>query len=160
MHLPVKGDQVIIRGKKLNNAFGMVRKNKEGKTKAHQGWDIAAAPGTPVYAVATGVVEFVTGDVGDYGKQICLSFNHNGKTLYAFYAHLQEVTVIKGQFVGEGEDIGLAGRTGNAKNLPIRESHLHFEVRTTPKAGSGLHRRLDPSTILGVEPLADLVRPK
>jgi murein DD-endopeptidase MepM/ murein hydrolase activator NlpD len=157
MHLPVIGNHLVIRGKKFNNAFGMVRTHSNGTAKAHQGWDISATPGTPVFAVANGVIEFVTGDGGDYGRQICLSFNFKGRTLYAFYAHLQEITVVKGQFVAEGEDIGLVGRTGNAKNLPMSQSHLHFEIRTSPKPPGGLNGRLEPSTIFGAQPLLDII---
>ena len=156
MHLPVAGNKLNIRGQMVNNTFGIVR-TKNGNPWAHQGWDIAAMPGTPVYAVTAGVVEFITGDVGDYGKQICLSFNHKGKPLYAFYAHLQEITVVKGQFLIEGEDIGFVGRTGNASKLPLRESHLHFEVRTSPNPGGVLNGRLDPSTIFGFQPMMDVV---
>lgn len=151
MHLPVMGNQINIRGKKFNNTFGIVRE-KNGQPRAHQGWDISAMIGTPVYAIATGVIEFTTGNIGDYGRQICMSFNHNKQNLYAFYAHLSSVTVITGQYVVEGEEIGYIGRTGNAKNFPLTEAHLHFEIRTSAHRG-----RLDPSTVFGVKPLLNII---
>ncbi len=156
MNLPVDGNYLIIRNKSFNNTFGNVRTDVSGNPKPHQGWDIASPFGSPVYAIANGVIEFVK-DAGDYGKQICLSFEFKGKTLYAFYAHLQSFYVQMGQQVKEGEKIGVVGQTGNAAGQHHAQCHLHFEVRTKLNPGAGLSDRTDPIVVLGAGPVIDLI---
>lgn len=156
MHLPIDGQYLTIRGKSLNNSFGMVRTDTNGNPKPHQGWDIAAMIGTPVYAIADGVIEF-TKEQGDYGKQICLSFNFKEETLYAFYAHLKSISVVDKQTVKEGERIGYVGQTGNANGQHHAQAHLHFEIRTSLNPGAGLSGRKDPVTVLGAQPLVDII---
>lgn len=142
--------QNVIRGNKLNNTFGMVRNNG---TKPHQGWDFGAAVGTTAYAIADGKVEFIK-SIGDYGKQVCLSFVwKNQQTLYAFYAHMRTTLVTPGQQVTMNTIIGTTGKSGNAENLPASEDHLHFEIRTIANAGMGLGHRLSPLKVFGKCPL-------
>lgn len=156
MNLPVDGYYLIIRNKSFNNTFGNVRTDVSGNPKPHQGWDIASPLGSPVYAIADGVIEFVK-DAGDYGKQICLSFEFKGKTLYAFYAHLQSFYVQTSQQVKEGEKIGIVGQTGNADGQHHSQCHLHFEIRTKLTPGAGLSDRTDPVVVLGAGPVIDLI---
>ena len=52
-------EQNMIRGQKVSNTFGMVRTYANGTPKPHQGWDFAAAVGTPAYAIADGKIEFI-----------------------------------------------------------------------------------------------------
>lgn len=139
-----------IRGGKPNNAFGMVRNNG---TKPHQGWDLWAPIGTPIYAVADGLIEYVQTD-SIYGLQLCMSFTDNSGIsdtglLYAFYAHLSQAYFNKGFEVTEGMIIGLTGDSGNARGFSFDEQHLHFEIRTLPYLGKGLRGRLDPAEFLG-----------
>jgi murein DD-endopeptidase MepM/ murein hydrolase activator NlpD len=143
----------VIRQTQQSHTFGMVRKDADGKTKKpHQGWDLAAKIGTPVYSIAEGQVVFVTHG-GDYGLQVCISFLFRRRTYYAFYAHMQEVIVCQKQSVKLGQRIGLSGNTGI--NPPVRpeEDHLHFEVRTIAECGTGLWGRVDPVEIYGFCPL-------
>lgn len=149
----------VIRGRKESNTFGMVRKKADGTPKPHQGWDFEAAVGTPAYAIADGKVEFVkTDDTSDYGKQICMSFAwKDGETLYAFYAHMNEIFVSQGQQISMNTIIGTCGKTGNAKNLPASEDHLHFEIRTKVYAGLGLADRRSPIKVFGKCPLLHVV---
>lgn len=145
-----------IRQEQYNNTFGMVR--NQGN-KAHQGWDLAAPIGTPVYAIGKGVIEDVSNN-GNYGLCLTLSFTRNGQRLYAFYAHLSFTYRVKGDQVSEGEVIALTGNTGNATNLPASENHLHFEIRTAPHVGKGLAGRMDPGSILGFGVLSCPVIPE
>jgi len=113
---------------KPSHKFGKVR---NGGTRVHQGWDLEAKVGTPIYAVSDGTIEFVsTLDQGAYGKQVCLKFAYGPKTYYAFYGHLSDVKVKAGDAVSQGDELGLTGKTGNASNMPVNEEHLHFEIRT------------------------------
>lgn len=145
MHAPA-GRYTAIRADRLSNTFGKGIRT-DAKTRLprdHDGWDIACPVGTPVHAVTHGVVYRTSENHGDYGKTIILSINHHGEELYLLYAHLSEISVTKGQFVAEGEEIGKSGRSGNASKVPASESHLHFEVRRHPFSGA-----IDPVHLLG-----------
>ena len=130
----------------ISNTFGMVRKKSKG---VHQGWDLTAVPGTPVYAIRDG--EIFVGYSNTYGHNITLKFSYQGKTYFAFYAHLQKPTISNVSSVAEGTVIGTTGTSGNARALNADERHLHFEIRTTEIVGSGLSNRIDPGEILGYQ---------
>jgi len=142
----------VIRGNSVSNTFGDVRKRADGTVKCHQGWDFSASVDTEVYAIADGKVEFVK-NWGDYGNQICISFSFEAKAYYAFYAHLNKVYFKQGDSVNRNDLIALSGKTGNASNLPSKEDHLHFEIRTKATLGLGLKGRVDPFVIFGKCPL-------
>ena len=132
----------------LSNTYGKVR---AGNTRVHQGWDLLASPGTPVFAIADG--ELKGGRSASYGNWISLKFQYQERTLFAFYAHLQLAFQANSSVV-EGSLIALTGRTGDgASTLPLAEAHLHFEIRileTIPK-DLGLYGRLDPGQVLGYQ---------
>lgn len=150
MHNPL--DYMEIRRGLPNNGFGMVR---NGGKRPHQGWDLWAPVGTPIFAVGSGTIEFVYVNAGDYGTQICLGFENPqspGTLLYAFYAHLSQVYVKKNSWVDEGQMLGLTGKSGNAKGFKsIEDEHLHFEIRDLAAPGTGLKHRLDPAKFFGYE---------
>lgn len=131
----------------ISNTFGLVRTHN---TKAHQGWDLIATQGTPVYAVADGVTK--AGVSETYGRWLSLKFSYGGHTYFAFYAHLLSyATLVQNDPVSEGTEIALTGRSG-AQSLPLSEAHLHFEVRTVefpPRLGGPLFGRIDPGEIFG-----------
>jgi len=138
----------------LTNTFGKVRTHG----RPHQGWDLQAPPGTPVFAIASGPTK--AGYSKDYGNWISIKFAHRGQTLYAFYAHLlgySDKVVAQNQVVPEGTVIGFTGRSGNAQKIPLAESHLHFEIRTKEVPsfpsllGRGLDGRIDPGQVIGYE---------
>jgi murein DD-endopeptidase MepM/ murein hydrolase activator NlpD len=86
----------------------------------HQGVDIAAAAGQPVYAAADGLV-MLAGTATGYGEAIYLA---HGFSISTRYGHLSEIDVHPGQRVHRGEMIGRVGSTGRSTG-----SHLHYEVR-------------------------------
>ncbi|MEE1782008.1 LysM peptidoglycan-binding domain-containing M23 family metallopeptidase [Streptomyces sp. SP17BM10] len=95
----------------------------------HTGQDFVASTGTPVRAVANGVV--VKADNGGaYGNEVEIKLA-DGK--YAQYAHLSVIGVTVGQSVTVGQQLGLSGATGN-----VTGPHLHFEIRTGPEYGSDI----------------------
>ena len=102
----------------------------------HTGVDIGVPNGTPVRAMASGMVRFA-GDLGAYGRVVILDHRGGWSTLYA---HLSEIHVRLGERVGGGTTVGLSGQTGNAT-----APHLHFET----VAGS---RPRDPVPLLGGPP--------
>ena len=136
-----------IRKNQSNHLQGKVRVNA---TKPHQGFDLAAPPGTSALAVKDAeVVKVGTSDVGDYGKFVTLKIlNADGVATYAYYAHIECVGVKQGDYVFEGQEVGTTGQTGNARIQGLSEAHLHFEYRSTPLLGLGLKGRLDPNRIL------------
>ena len=142
----------LIRRKAVSNTFGMVRHNRDGSKRPHQGWDFEAAIGTPCFAIADGKVAFVN-RAGDYGNLVALGFAFEGKTLYAAYAHLSAIEVALGEAVKKGQRIGLTGDTGNAKGMKGPDLHLHFEIRTEPRPGRGLAGRISPLTVFRAVPL-------
>ena len=94
-----------------------------GEVSSHTGTDIACAEGTPILAVADGVVTVANGlDSwgGSYGYYI--QIDHGGG-LETLYAHCSSICVTTGQQVQAGQVIGYVGHTGRATG-----SHLHLEV--------------------------------
>lgn len=89
----------------------------------YNGVDIAAAPGTPIYASAAGrvIISRDSGYNGGYGNYVVISHDNGTQTLYG---HLQRTAVSVGTAVGQGEVIGYMGNTGRSTG-----THLHFEVR-------------------------------
>lgn len=135
--------------KPLTNTYGMVRTNANNQPKAHQGWDLEARIGTPVYAISGGEAK-VSLSVS-YGHTVILKFTHRGQTYYAFYAHLAPMSSLTwvNRSVSEGEILGYTGMSGNAEGIPVGEAHLHFEIRTLENPGTGLAGRIDPGEIFG-----------
>lgn len=130
--------------------FGMVRKNKDGSPRAHQGVDLATDEGYRLYAVEDGEIVATAKGTNDYGFIVTLKMNcvekidiHNK---FVFYAHLDRIDVKVGDHVKAGDQIGLSGDTGNAKGMETisKGGHLHFEIRTKQICGLGLKNRLDP----------------
>jgi len=90
-----------------------------GRPAFHAGQDFAGAFMTPVYSTAPGVVSF-TGQRTGYGNTIEIDHGRGFKTRYA---HLQAITVKRGQRVALGQRIGAMGSTGRSTGV-----HLHYEV--------------------------------
>ena len=90
----------------------------------HTGLDFAAPAGTPIHAVAGGVVT-EAGWAGAYGNRTIITLS-DGTELW--YCHQTAYEVSTGQTVNAGDLIGTVGSTGN-----VTGPHLHLEVR--PGAG-------------------------
>ncbi len=88
----------------------------------HNGIDIAAKTGTPIYAAESGKVTKV-GSSGPYGNHVQIEHNVDGQKWTTVYAHLHKVDTKKGETVRQGESIGQLGNTGNSSG-----PHLHFEI--------------------------------
>jgi murein DD-endopeptidase MepM/ murein hydrolase activator NlpD len=88
----------------------------------HTGLDFAAATGTPIFAVANGVIT-QTGLAGPYGN-LTVETLTDGTGTEIYYAHQSEIDVKVGQTVIGGQMIGRVGATGNTTG-----PHVHIEVR-------------------------------
>lgn len=104
----------------------------------HSGVDIANAIGTPIYAVADGVV-IAAGPVAGFG--IWVKLRHADDTV-TMYAHLNSTTVTVGDRVMAGDQVATMGNTGNSTG-----PHLHLEVHL-----NGIDR-IDPAPWLAARGL-------
>ena len=93
----------------------------------HDGADLVAPTGTPVYAASDGVVIGAAPN-GGYGNWIRI--DHPGK-LSTVYGHLSSFApgIQEGARVSQGELIGFVGNTGRSTG-----AHLHFEILSNGKA--------------------------
>lgn len=104
----------------ITSRFGYRLSPFTGKLSVHAGLDIAAAPGSPVYAPADGVVVFASYDES-YGKLITVDYGYGVTTRFG---HLSQIYVQVGQRVNKWDVIGAVGNTGRSTG-----PHLHYEVR-------------------------------
>ncbi|MCH8313314.1 MAG: peptidoglycan DD-metalloendopeptidase family protein [Nitrospinae bacterium] len=104
---PVKGT--------LTSTFG-----RRGGRK-HDGIDIGASRGTPIYAAADGQVVFSDWGPTGYGLMIIIKHEHHLTTVYA---HNSKNWVRKNAWVKRGQKVASVGSTGRSTG-----PHLHFEVR-------------------------------
>jgi Peptidase family M23 len=91
-----------------------------GNQKMHEGLDIGAPGGTPVYAAADGVAGSADHGGSGYGKHVWLT--HKNGTV-SLYAHLSQINVSSGQTIKQGAKIGEVGSTGGSTG-----NHLHYEL--------------------------------
>lgn len=103
----------------LTSYFGMRNSPYTGRPKMHEGLDIAANTGTPIYATADGVVARVETSAG-YGKTVVVDHGYGYRTLYA---HNSKNLVKRGQRVSRGDKIAEVGNTGRSTG-----PHVHYEV--------------------------------
>ena len=109
-----------VDGAKYINDWGFPRSGGRN----HEGNDLFAPRGTPVYASVAGVVTYLDGRLG--GLQYWLK-GDDGNTYIG--THLDTVGV--GGYVTAGTRLGTVGNTGNAATT---SPHLHFEIH--PDHGS------------------------
>ena len=102
----------------------------------HDGVDIAAPLGSPVFAAAAGHVAFV-GHLPDGAEVVIIA--HDGG-LFTLYAHLDDARMAPhlkaGDAVTAGEPIGVVGLTGITTG-----AHLHFVIRRGDEP-------IDPASLL------------
>lgn len=108
----------------VTSEFGTRADPFHGKRRNHNGIDIAARHGTPVFATGDGKVERA-GWWGTYGIIVVVSHPSGHETRFA---HLSAITVTPGQLVRKGQHIGNIGSTGRSTG-----PHLHYEVRMNGK---------------------------
>jgi lipoprotein NlpD len=107
---PLAGGRITV-----GSPFG----TREGRP--HEGIDLPAPVGTPVFAAADGRVVYAGNGVRGYGNLVVVK--HTGDLL-TVYAHNSVLLVAQGQPVRAGDRIALVGQSGHATG-----PHLHFEVR-------------------------------
>jgi peptidoglycan LD-endopeptidase LytH len=115
-----------------------------GVDRLHEGQDIFAPRGTPIYSATSGYIYKVGED--NLGGHTVSVIGAGGRIYY--YAHLDSyaTSMAEGDAVTTRSLLGYVGSTGNAVGTP---SHLHFGVYTTSGAINPLpllsDRKPDPT---------------
>lgn len=103
----------------LTSPFGMRTHPITGEYKMHNGIDMAAAEGTPIYAAKGGQVSIAAySNTAGFYVQI-----DHGDGYRSVYMHMTQYKVSAGQYVAQGQLIGYVGNTGQSKG-----NHLHFGI--------------------------------
>jgi len=119
---PVSGKLISYFGKTKDTRFNLIVDNS--------GIQIQAPEGTPIHAVAAGVVKFADWFKG-YGKLVILD---HGRGYYSLYAQAANLNVSEGQSVAAGEVLGSVGDTDS-----LVGSSLYFEIRKNGVPQDPLH---------------------
>ena len=104
----------------LTSAFGMRVHPISGVYKMHEGVDLSAPQGTPIYAAKSGKVTTTSYQAGGAGYYV--SINH-GDGFSSIYMHMTHYIVKPGDYVNAGQVIGYVGSTGGSTG-----PHLHFGI--------------------------------
>jgi murein DD-endopeptidase MepM/ murein hydrolase activator NlpD len=110
-----------VRTAEFTSGYGTRTDPFRGGAARHQGIDLAAPIGTPIYATADGIVVAAGWNSGGYGNLIKVD---HGRGIETRYGHLSAILVSPGQHVVRGQQIARMGSTGRSTG-----SHLHYEVR-------------------------------
>lgn len=104
---------------RVTAAFGRRQDPFTGKMARHEGIDLGAPEGTPVYVTSAGRVTRAFTN-GAYGKFVEVKHEMGIMTRYA---HLSQILVKKGDLLQIGDSVGLVGNTGRSTG-----DHLHYEI--------------------------------
>lgn len=104
----------------------------------HEGIDIAASSGTPIYAAHNAVVAYSGNGIKGYGNIVVLK----GDGIVTVYGHNKRNRVKAGQRVKLGQRIADLGSTGKSSG-----PHLHFETRV--RDASGRNAAVNPLVFFG-----------
>jgi len=106
-------------GVPISYGFGM----RSGRM--HEGVDFTPGAGSPIQAIADGVVRESTDAGGAYGVHVIIDHVIDGQLVSSHYAHMQYGSrrVQAGQHVTVGTVLGLTGNTGRSYG-----AHTHFEI--------------------------------
>lgn len=104
----------------VSSGYGYRPRPTAGATTFHQGVDLAAPMGTPIYATHDGYVTNAGWSDG-YGYNVSIN---SGTGVETFYAHQSKLAVKSGQYVRKGQLIGYVGSTGVSTG-----PHLHYGVK-------------------------------
>jgi murein DD-endopeptidase MepM/ murein hydrolase activator NlpD len=99
----------------------------------HYGIDIAAKKGTPIKSSARGIVTLAEKDLYYTGGTIIMDHGHGISTIYS---HLEDVLVLIGDQINQGDIIGTVGSTGRSTG-----PHLDFRI-------NWFQTRLDPMSVI------------
>lgn len=137
-------------GNYRGGSFGFTRNSG---LKFHDGIDIKASQGSPVFAAHAGTVtairsSFAPGKYArnSYGNFVIIRSVVGGQTVYLKYNHLDAVssTVGLNQPISQGASLGTLGTTGNAAAAGV-VPHVHVQARDANQ------QKMDPENYLGTK---------
>lgn len=105
---------------RLSSPFGIRSDPITDAISFHNGVDIAAATGTPIYAAASGTVIKASDSGNGFGNCVIIKHRDGSETLYG---HCSALLVSVGDHVSQGRKIALVGSTGRSTG-----PHLHFSI--------------------------------
>lgn len=106
--------------------YGFTRKRTDGSLRHHDGVDLLAPVGWPIFATHDGKVTFAD-EARGYGLLIkIVRITNDRPVIGTRYAHLSHIRCKRYEHVIAGQLIGNVGQSGNADDTP---PHLHFEFR-------------------------------
>lgn len=123
---------------RVTSRFSSSRKHPVlGYARAHNGVDYHAAIGAPVVSVAPGVVTFA-GWTNGGGRTVRVRHPNGYETEYL---HLSALKTRQGARIGQGELVGLVGKTGLATG-----PHLHYGLKKAGRYVNPIleHRNMPP----------------
>lgn len=115
----------VLTPERQSDVFGPREAPCSGCSTVHDGVDFLPGDGTPVSAIADGVVITSTDDGGGLGVWIEVEHNIGGEIITSFYAHMAYGSrlVSVGDRVSAGQQIGSVGSSGQSTG-----PHLHLEM--------------------------------
>lgn len=128
----------------VSSGFGWRRDPMTGRRSFHEGIDFPGRPGSPIFAVASGIVTFA-GVRGGFGNVVEID---HGRGYVTRYAHNKKNLVKRGGRVAKGQKIATMGRSGR-----VTGTHLHFEVLKDGKP-------LNPMTFIRQEQARKAAKPE
>ncbi len=137
VYVPEGNGLQVVRGRipwpvsgKIISYFGKTKDPRFNLMVDNSGIQIQAAQGTPIHAVAAGVVKFADWFKG-YGKLVILD---HGRGYYSLYAQAANLNVSEGDSVASGQVLGSVGDTDS-----LVGSSLYFEIRKNGTPQDPLH---------------------
>ncbi|MBL4575696.1 MAG: M23 family metallopeptidase, partial [Opitutaceae bacterium] len=128
--------QPTVSGYVYSGLYGCVRSNGY---QFHEGIDLKSIQRNKqgeatdrVMAINAGSIRYINRKAGNsnYGRYIVIEHSSTSLSSISLYAHLQSIdtSLIVGDKVGQGQFIGIMGRTANGHGIPKKRAHLHLEI--------------------------------
>lgn len=134
---PRQGGSVVVEGvpagqlaKPMKTGDGQLTSSWRTSNRSdHEGMDLAGPPGTPIYALADGVV-VAAGPATGFGQWIVIDHQLSGQLYSTVYGHMNDdgLLVSAGDQVKAGQHIANQGFNGVVSPPGPAGTHLHFEV--------------------------------
>ena len=160
--------QAPASGKVASALFGSARTGTDGKSRFHEGIDIAplyrekdGRPVDSIFAIADGTVAYINRSPGNssYGIYVVLTHQDPVGEVYSLYGHMATVEsgLKEGRRIVAGQHLGRMGNTSTLR-IPVRRSHLHFEIglianRAFARRVTSPHGLYNGLNLFGIDPI-------
>ena len=106
--------------KRMASGFGWRTDPFTKKRKRHWGMDFSAERGSPIYATGDGEISRADNRAAGFGNHVRID---HGFGYISIYAHMDKISIRKGNKVKRGDIIGYVGSSGRSV-----APHLHYEI--------------------------------